>query len=55
MPDGKTMSMNDHVNNLEMIELQGLPVGKYKLSVKGYKIPQGKNGAQPYALVYTVR
>ncbi|MEK2645787.1 S8 family serine peptidase [Bdellovibrio sp. BCCA] len=53
MPNGQTLSMNDHINNLEMIEKAGLPAGTYKLTVKGYKVPQGKNGAQAYALVYT--
>lgn len=53
LPNGQTLSMNDHVNNLEMIEKSGLPAGTYKLTVKGYKIPQGKNGTQDYALVYT--
>jgi len=53
MPNGQTLSMNDHINNLEMIEKSDLPAGTYKLVVKGYKVPQGKNGAQAYALVYT--
>lgn len=55
MPNGQTLSMNDHVNNLEMIEKSGLPAGTYKLSVKGYKVPQGKNGSQAFALVYTAK
>lgn len=55
MPNGQTVSMNDHVNNLEMIEKSNLPAGAYKLSVKGFKVPQGKNGAQPYALVFTAK
>ncbi|WP_373997660.1 S8 family serine peptidase [Bdellovibrio bacteriovorus] len=53
LPNGQTLSMNDHVNNLEMIEKAGLPAGSYKLTVKGFKVPQGKNGSQAYALVYT--
>lgn len=53
LPDGSTLSMNDHINNLEMIEKSNLPAGTYKLSVKGYKVPQGVKGAQAYALVYT--
>lgn len=53
LPNGQTLSMNDHVNNLEMIEKSGLPAGSYKLTVKGFKVPQGKNGSQAYALVYT--
>ncbi len=52
-PNGQTISMNDHVNNLEVIEKADLPAGAYKLSVKGYKVPQGVAGKQPYALVYT--
>lgn len=55
LPNGQTLSMNDHINNLEMIEKSGLPAGTYKLTVKGYKIPQAKNGAQAYALVYTAK
>jgi hypothetical protein len=54
MPDGKTLSMNDHINNLEMIEKEGLPAGQYKLVVKGFSIPQGKAGKQSFALVYSV-
>lgn len=54
-PSGQTISMNDRINNLEMIEVSGLAAGPYKLTVKGSKIPQGKNGAQPYALVYTAK
>ncbi|KYG63163.1 serine protease [Bdellovibrio bacteriovorus] len=54
-PSGQQISMNDHINNLEMIELSNLAAGTYKLSVKGNKIPQGKNGAQAYALVYTAK
>ncbi|KHD88136.1 MAG: serine protease [Bdellovibrio sp. ArHS] len=53
LPNGQTLSMNDHVNNLEMIEKSGLPAGSYKLTVKGFKVPQGKNGSQAFALVYT--
>ena len=55
LPNGQTLSMNDHINNLEMIEKSDLPAGTYKLTVKGNKIPQGKNGAQAYALVYTAK
>lgn len=55
MPNGQTLSMNDHINNLEAIEKSGLPAGTYKLAVKGYKIPQGRAGAQPYALAFTAK
>ncbi len=53
MPNGQTVSMNDHINNLEAIEKADLPAGTYTLAVKGAKVPQGKNGAQAYALIYT--
>lgn len=55
LPDGSTLSSNDHINNLEVIEKSNLPAGKYKLAVKGFKVPQGKAGAQPYALVFTAK
>ncbi|MNL43219.1 hypothetical protein D3C87_1657240 [compost metagenome] len=55
LPNGQTLSMNDHINNLEMIEKSGLAAGNYKLIVKGYKIPQGRNGTQPYALAFTAK
>ncbi|MNK96677.1 hypothetical protein D3C87_1169700 [compost metagenome] len=55
LPNGQTLSMNDHINNLEAIEKAGLPAGSYKLVVKGYKIPQGRSGMQPYALAFTAK
>lgn len=55
LPNGQTLSSNDHTNNLEVIEKSGLPAGTYKLTVKGFKVPQGKAGAQPFALVYTAK
>lgn len=55
MPNGQTVSLNDHINNLEAIEKADLPAGAYKLTVKGYKVPQGKNGTQAFALVYTAK
>ncbi len=54
LPTGQTVSMNDHVNNLEMVELD-LPAGAYKLRVRGHKVPQAVNGAQSFALVYTAK
>ncbi len=53
--NGQTVNKNDHVNNNEVIELANLPAGTYTLTVSGAKVPQGKNGKQPYALVYTAR
>ncbi|NUN05535.1 MAG: S8 family serine peptidase [Bdellovibrio sp.] len=55
LPNGQTLSPNDHINNLEMIEKDGLPAGNYKLAVKGYKVPQGKSGAQSFALAFTAQ
>jgi serine protease AprX len=54
-PDGKVTASHDRVNNNEVIELSNLPAGTYKISVRGVKIPLGKNGKQPYAVVYTAR
>ncbi len=45
----------DRRNNNEVIEFSNLPAGTYTLTVTGFKVPQGKNGKQPYALVYTAR
>jgi serine protease AprX len=48
-PNGK--SGKDNVNNMEQIDILAPVAGAYKISVKGANIPQGKNGAQPFALV----
>jgi len=45
----------DRVNNNEIIEQGDLSAGTYTITVQGVKVPQGKNGKQPYALVYTAR
>lgn len=45
----------DRRNNNEVIEYSNLPAGTYTLTVTGFKVPQGKNGKQAYALVYTAR
>lgn len=47
-PNGK--SSKDNVNNMEQIDILA-PQGEYKVTVKGANVPQGKNGAQPFALV----
>ncbi|PIS10792.1 MAG: serine protease [Bdellovibrio sp. CG10_big_fil_rev_8_21_14_0_10_47_8] len=54
-PDGKVYGGGDSINNNEVVELSGLKAGRYTISVKGIKIPMGKAGKQPYALVYTSR
>jgi hypothetical protein len=53
--NSQNVAPNDHVNNNEVIELGNLPAGSYTITVKAVKVPQGKNGKQPYALVYTAR
>jgi serine protease AprX len=52
---GQNAGSHDRVNNNEVIELSGLAAGSYTITVQGVKVPQGKNGKQPYALVYTAR
>ncbi len=47
-PNGKTMA--DSVNNMEQIDLAD-GSGTYEIRVLGSNVPQGKNGAQPFALV----
>ncbi|HEX7673659.1 MAG TPA: S8 family serine peptidase [Bdellovibrio sp.] len=54
-PDGHVLASEDHVNNLEKIEISGLMPGTYKLVIRGFRIPQGINGLQPFAFIYTVR
>lgn len=41
----------DNVNNMEQVDMLIPEAGTYKVIVKGSNIPQGMNGAQPYALV----
>ena len=53
--DGSQVAPSDRINNQEVIELSGLAAGDYKLIVRGVKVPQGLNGRQPFALIYTVR
>ncbi len=52
-PNGK--SGKDSVNNMEQIDLLGAAPGSYRVIVNGGNVPQGKNGAQPYALVFGAR
>ena len=51
--DAVAFASTDAINNNEVAELTGLADGTYQISVKGTKIPMGKNGKQPFALVYT--
>lgn len=50
--DGSTSSMNDRINNTEIVELKNVVNGKYEITVKATKVPSGKNGKQPFALVF---
>jgi subtilisin family serine protease len=50
---GQVLSQEDHVNPHEIFESSSLPAGTYKVSVRGTKIPMGRDGKQPYALVVT--
>lgn len=52
---GGEVGPQDRKNNNEVIELNNVAPGTYTLKVQGVKVPQGKNGKQPYSLVYTVR
>lgn len=42
------------INNHEMVELKFPAAGTYKIEVRGTNIPMGKNGKQPFSLIYTV-
>ena len=52
---GKETSINDHVNNSEMIQAD-VASGSYEIRIKGANVPQGiTGGKQPYALIVTVK
>lgn len=46
-------TMNDHINNNEIIEMN-LPAGQYQLEVRAGRVPQPRQGGQSFALVYSV-
>lgn len=50
---GAEANPSDRINNSEIVELAKLAPGSYDVVVKGAKIPMGKNGKQPFALVIT--
>lgn len=54
-PDGTKVASLDRINNHEIVELSALPAGRYHVEVKGEKVPQGRSGKQPFALVMTAR
>ena len=47
-PNGARNTLNDHVNNAEVLRLRSCPAGRYTVIIKGYNIMQGP---QPCALV----
>ena len=49
------MTSTDDTNNHELFEKAGLAGGKYRIEVRGTNVPMGQAGAQPFALVYSVR
>lgn len=55
-PQGRTLFPNglggkDSVNNMEQVDVLNPVPGQYTIRVQGGNVPQGKNGAQPFALV----
>jgi len=53
-PDGKELSSKDATNNHEIVEISNASAGSYKIEVHGVNVPMGKDGKQPFALVYSV-
>jgi subtilisin family serine protease len=50
-PNG--LNSADRLNNVEGVDILTPEVGTYTITVRGHHIPNGRNGAQPYALVMT--
>lgn len=55
-PSGKTIFPNgraekDSINNMEQVDVFNPVAGTYTVTVRAANVPQGKNGAQPFALV----
>jgi len=50
-PNG--LRTNDRLNNVEGIDIASPKAGDYVITVRGHHVPNGKNGAQPYAVVVT--
>jgi subtilisin family serine protease len=53
-PDGQVHRTEDHLNNSESLEISKLQPGNYLLNVKGFRVPQGHFGAQPFALIFSI-
>ncbi len=54
-PDNKEITLTDKVNNHEMIEIANPQAGTYKVIVRGQRVPQGKEGKQPFALLISAK
>lgn len=50
-PNG--LNSADRLNNVEGVDILTPAVGTYTITVRGHQVPNGRNGAQPYALVIT--
>ena len=48
-PNGGTTA--DRLNNIETVDILKPTVSEYLVKIKGFNIPNGKNGKQPFALV----
>lgn len=54
-PSGEVLTLTDTVNNHEMIEISNAQSGTYKVEVSGQRIPVGKEGKQPFALLISAQ
>ncbi len=54
LPDGKTLSANDQINNNSFVQ-GATSAGTVIVRVKGVNVPMGKDGKQPFAVVTSVR
>lgn len=54
-PDGHIWKSEDHVNNVESLELSGLMPGIYQLTIRGYRVPEGPRNTQAFAFIYSLR
>lgn len=50
-PQGQELALSDAINNHEMIEVTAPTAGAYTIIVRGERVPQGKEGKQPFALL----
>lgn len=50
-PSGEVRQLSDRINNTEMLELNQLAGGEYRVVISGVNIPSGNMGKQPYALL----